>query len=127
MSPCSYADSRKRAVALLAQINYLPQREWEQKLRELFMSDEIMGPLVVAWMCQQMMKTSSSQNAGFWQSQIDECKNAARTNLKVRRGWEEYGMTPWEVCMHRGYYKNPILPRYHSEPAICCARYADEA
>ena len=121
----SYAALRKRAVALLALIRILPERTWQQQLHQIFLSDEMNGPLVVAWMCQQMMEIS--QNAGFWQSQIDECKNAARTNLKVRRGWEEYGMTPYEVCMHRGYYKNPILPRYDSEPALCCARYADEA
>ena len=118
MSPCSYADLRKRAVALLAQINYLPQREWEKRLRKLFMSDEIQGPLVVAWMCQQMMKASSHKDAPFWQSQIDMCKRAARTSHQVRRGWEEYGMTPYEVCMHRGYYRNPILPRYNSEPNL---------
>ena len=118
MSPCSYADSRKRAVALLAQINYLPQREWEQRLRKLFMSDEIQGPLVVAWVCQQMMKACPPKSAPFWISQIDACKHAARTSHQVRLGWEAYGMTPYEVCMHRGYSRHPILPRYNSEPVL---------
>ena len=58
------------------------------------------------------------KNAPFWTSQIDACKHAARTSHKVRRGWEDSGMTPYEVCMHRGYYKNPILPRYNSEPNV---------
>ena len=114
----SYAALRKRALALLASIRILPEKEWQRELHQIFQSDELNGPLVVAWMCQQMMKISPPNNAGFWQSQIDECKNAARTNLKVRRGWEEYGMTPYEVCMHKGFYRNPILPRYSSEPNL---------
>ena len=118
MSPCSYADLRKRAVALLALINTLPEREWQRRLQKLFMSDEIQGPLVVAWMCQQMMKACPRKSAFFWQSQIDACKHAARTSHQVRRGWEAYGMTPYEVCMHRGYYRDPILPRYNSEPNL---------
>ena len=104
MSPCSYAVLRQRAQALLAQINTLPPTEWQQRLRDLCMSDEVQGPLVVAWLCQQMMKAGSRQSAPFWQSQIDMCKRAARTSHQVRKGWEAYGMTPYEVCMHRGYY-----------------------
>ena len=83
----SYAALRKRAVALFALIRILPEKEWQQQPHQIFLRHEIQGPLVVAWMCQQMMKISPPQNAGFWQSQIDECTNAARTNLKVRRGW----------------------------------------
>ena len=57
-SPSSYAALRKRAVALLALIRSLPEKEWQQELHQIFMSDEIQGPLVVAWMCQHMMKIS---------------------------------------------------------------------
>ena len=118
-SPSSYAVLRKRAVALLALIRILPEKQWQQELHQIFMSNEVQGPLVVAWVCQQMMKISPPQKKRrFWQSQIDECKNAARTNLKVKRWWEEYGMTPYEVCMHKGFYRNPILPRYSSEPNL---------
>ena len=119
MPPCSYAGLRKRAQALLAQIHTLPQSEWQRRLHQIFMSDEIQGPLVVAWMCPAHDESRSPKSAPFWQSQIDMCKRAARTSHQVRRGWEEYGMTPYEVCMHRGYYRNPILPRYNSEPILC--------
>ena len=120
-SPCSYAVLRKRAVALLALIRFLPEKEWQRRLHQIFMSDEVQGPLVVAWMCQQMMNAGSPKSAPFGQSQIDACKHTARLNIQVRRGWEAYGMTPYDVCTHRGYYRQPILPRYNSEPAICCA------
>ena len=118
MSPCSYAVLKKRAQALLAVINHLPQREWEQKLDRIYMSDEIQGPLVVAWMCQQMMKACPPKHAAFWETVIDGCKHAARNSHQIKAGWEAYGMTPYEVYIHRGYYKHPILPRYHSEPNL---------
>ena len=70
-------------------------------------------------MLQQMLKASTRQDAPFWRGQIDACKHAARVGHKVRCGWEAYGMTPYEVCMHRGYFRRPILPRYNSEPVLC--------
>ena len=94
MSPCSFAALRKDAQALLALINTLPRREWETRLRGLFVRDPVQGPLAVAWLCQQMMKACPRQDAPFWRSQIDACKRAARVGHKLRRGWEAHGMTP---------------------------------
>ena len=118
MSLCSFAALRKDAQALLALINTMPQREWEQKLHKIFVSDPVQGPLAVAWMLHQVLKASTRQHAPFWRSQIDACKQAARAGHKVRCGWEAYGMTPYEVCMHRGYFRRPIIPRYNSEPVL---------
>ena len=118
MSLCSFAALRKDAQALLALINTLPQREWEKRLHGIFVRDSVQGPLVVAWLCQQMMKACPHQSAPFWCEQIDACKHAARVGHKLRRGYAAYGMTPYEVCMHQGFYRNPILPRYNSEPVL---------
>ena len=118
MSLCSFAALRKDAQALLALISTLSRREWEQKLRKIFVSDPVQGPLAVAWMLHQVLKASTRQHAPFWRTQIDACKQAARVGHKVRCGWEAYGMTPYEVCMHRGYFRHPILPRYNSEPDL---------
>ena len=118
MSLCSFAALRKGAQALLALISTLSRREWEQKLHKIFVSDPVQGPLAVAWMLQQVLKTSTRQDAPFWCSQIDACKQAARFGHKVRCGWEAYGMTPYAVCTHRGYFRHPVLPRYNSEPDL---------
>ena len=118
MSPCSFDDLRKDAQALLSLINTLPQREWEKRLHGIFVRDPVQGPLAVCWMLQQVLKASTRQDAPFWCRQIDACKHAARVGHKVKRGWEAYGMTPYEVCMHKGFYRNPILPRYSSEPNL---------
>ena len=105
MSLCSFAALRKDAQALLALTNTLPQREWEKRLHGIFVRDPVQGPLAVAW---RVLKASTSQDAPFWCGQIDACKHAARVGHKVRCGWEAYGMTPYEVCMHRGYFRNPL-------------------
>ena len=118
MSASSFAALRKDAQKLLAQINSLSHTDFEQRLRWIFVQDSLNGPLAVAWLLQQMLKISTAQDAPFWYSQIAACKNAARVGHKVRRGWEVYGMTPWEVVHHRGYYRNPLLARYHSEPDL---------
>ena len=118
MSLGSFAEMRKDAKALLALINTLSRREWEQKLHKIFVSDPVQRPLAVAWMLHQVLKASTRQHAPFWRSQIDACKQAARAGHRVRCGWEAYGMTPYEVCMHRGYFRHPILPRYNSEPVL---------
>ena len=119
---CSFAALRKDAQALLALINTLPQREWEQRLHKIFVSDDIQGLPAVAWLCQQMMKACPHQSAPFWRSQIDACKRAARVGHKVRCGWEAYGMTPYEVVTHQGYYRHPLLARYNSEPDLLRTR-----
>ena len=118
MSHCSFAALRKDAMSLLALINKLPQSEWEKRLHRIFVRDPVQGPQT-AWMLQQVFKASAHQDAPFWRGQIDACKHAAHVGHKVRCGWEAYGMTPYEVCMHRGYFRRPILPRYNSEPVLC--------
>ena len=119
MSLCSFAALRKDAHALLALISTLSRREWEQKLHKIFVSDPVQGPLAVAWMLQQMLEASTRQDAPFWRGQIDVCKHAARVGHRVRCGWETYGISPYEVCMHRGYFRHPLIPRYNSEPVLC--------
>ena len=118
MSHCSFAALRKDAQALLALINTLPGKEWEKRLHGIFVMGPGLGPLVVGWLCQQMMKACPHQSAPFWRGQIDACKQAARAGHKVRCGWEAYGMTPCDVCMHRGYVRDPMLPPYNSEPVL---------
>ena len=102
MSLCSFAALRTDAQALLALINKLPQREWEKRLHGISVRDPVQGPLAVGWLCQQMMKACPRQDAPFSRIQIDACKHAARFGHRVRCGWEAYGMTPYEVCTHRG-------------------------
>ena len=64
MSLCSFAALRTDAQALLALINQLPQREWEKRLHGVYVRDPVQGPLVVAWVLQQMMKEARALPSG---------------------------------------------------------------
>ena len=59
----SSAAVRTDAQALLALINTLSQREWEQKMHKIFVSDPVQGPLAVAWLLQQVLKANTRQDA----------------------------------------------------------------
>ena len=115
MSPCCFAELRKEAVALLALINILPQREFSRRLFKIYTRDDVSGPLAVAHLLQQLLKISSAEDAKFVHSQIEVCRKAAQEGLRVRLGWEPYGMTPWQVV----HYQPPKqMARYNSEPII---------
>ena len=115
MSVCSFADLRKEAVELLARVNRLPQREFERKLHQIFVRDDVNGSMAVMHLLQQLLKISPAADADFWHAQIQACREAARVGHKVRRGWGVYGMTPWEVV----HWQPPKqMARYNSEPVI---------
>ena len=106
MSLRAFAALRQDVQALLAMINTLPQSDFEQRLRKIFVRDPVQWPLAVAWLCQQMMKACSHQDAPFWRSQIDACKHAARVGHKVRCGWEAGGLRPYPL---RGLHASWLL------------------
>ena len=87
MSHYSFAESQKEAMELLAQINRLTEKEFERRLHQIFVRDDVSGPLAVPYLLKQMLKISHAENAGFWRSQINACNKAAHVGLKIRRGW----------------------------------------
>ena len=101
MSHCSFADLRKEAVGLLAQLNRLPQREFEKKLHQLFVRDDVSGPLAVMYLLQQLLKISPAENAGFWHSQIEACKEAARVGRRERRFGRECRLSQTRKLLRR--------------------------
>ena len=109
-------DSRRQAVALLAQINKLSQAQFQQRLHQLFNSHEIAGPLAVAWMLRQMKKICPETEMWFWDGQISACEYAAKVSHRVQAGWKQYGLnSPYDVLEWR---PPPQLARYKSEPVL---------
>ena len=110
MSPSSYADSRKDAVALLALINVLPQAAWERRMTALFLKDDVQGPIACAWMLQQIRRICSAAEQPWWQAQINACTLAARIAHKLH-----HGMSCWDVVHHKPARQ---LARYNTEPVL---------
>ena len=107
-------DSRREAVALLSQINRLSEAQFQRCLSQLFLRDEIAGPLAVAYLLQQMKKICPASEAWFWDEQISNCTRAARLAHRVHGGWKQYGLeSPYAVL---DWQVPPQLARYNSEP-----------
>ena len=87
MSDYCFAVLQQEAIELLAQINRLSEKEFKRRLHQIFVRDDVSGPLAVAYLLKQMLKISHAENAGFWRSQINACNKAAHVGLKIRRGW----------------------------------------
>ena len=80
-------------MLLLSQINRLPQHVFTKELRRIQAADDVAGPLACAHLLRQMMKICPAREArSFWQSQIDACARASKISLKIRRGWEVFGV-----------------------------------
>ena len=47
------------------------------------------------------------------EAQIQTCREATLVAAKLRHGYRQYGMTPWEVVHHK---PEPQIPRFFSEP-----------
>ena len=110
--PC-LEDLRKEGLDLLKNINSINQSQFEKRLATIFARDEIAGPLACAYVFQNMKKVCNQ--GWFWDQQIAACVHAARIAWKLRKGYGQYGMSPWEVVHHK--VQRP-LPRYRSEPLL---------
>ena len=109
-------DLRREAVALLSQINRLSEAQFQRRLGQLFLRDEIAGPLAVAYLLQQMKKICPATEVRFWDKQINACTRAARVAHRVQSGWKQYGLeTPYAVLDWR---PPPQLARYNNEPVL---------
>ena len=121
MSERCFEDLRKEGLELVKTINSIDQAQFEKRLARLFAKDEIAGPLACAYVFRNMKKVCSQDV--FWDQQIAACEHAARIAWKLRRGYEQYGMSPFDVV----YYTVPQpLPRYSSEPTLRAGRNVQE-
>ena len=71
------------------------------------------GALAVAHILKQMRKIAPRREVGFWDLQIEQCMRTARISAKIRQGWQQFGMSPYDVLAHRCPKQ---VPRYHSVP-----------
>ena len=98
----------------------LPPRDvFEKRLKKLYYSDSIKGPEMVAKYLQTLAyRLPSGKDRRFLLNQADNARNDAYLMKRLKKGWNRYGMTPWEVVHHKAAH----LPRYHSEPTFCVCK-----
>ena len=105
-------------MALL--IRLLPtiqKKEFERRMRQLYMTDSVEGPEAVAWGLHILaMKCESGTHRNFFLEQMDLARDDAALMRRIQKGWKQFGVTdPWWV-VHDNC--NAQLPRYNSEPDL---------
>ena len=96
-----------------------PQKIFEKQLKKLYLSDSVKGPELVGKYLQKLAyRLPAGKDRNFLLNQADNARNDAHLMKRLKKGWEQYGMTPWEVVHHRAVH----LPRYHSEPTLCVTK-----
>ena len=96
-----------------------PQDVFERQLKKLYHSDSIQGPKMVAKYLETLARRLPyGKDRRFLLNQADTARNDAHLMKRLKKGWNRYGMTPWEVVHHKAVH----LPRYHSEPTFCVCK-----
>ena len=88
----------------------------ERQLKKLYQSDSIKGPEMVGKYLRTLAyRLPSGKDRRFLLNQADNARNDAYLMKRLKKGWEQYNMTPWEVVHHKTTHS---LPRYNSEPLL---------
>ena len=116
---CSKMSARQKcpltALAYLKQ-GLPPPGIFERQLKKLYQSDSIKGPEMVGKYLRTLAyRLPSGKDRRFLLNQADNARNDAYVMKRLKKGWEQYNMTPWEVVHHKTIHP---LPRYNSEPLL---------
>ena len=92
------------------------QREFERRLKNLYATDTVLGPRAVALALKALAVGCPPEGRQFFLSQMRRALKDSERMLKVKRGWEQYGVSdPWWVVHHA---PEKPLARYNSEPSL---------
>ena len=118
------ASSQQRLAALLLRrFTTIDQKTFERRLRAIYDSDSIQGPLAVGWAMRMMATQCEPGNdRDFFVKQMEMCKEDAAIMKRVKKGWTAFGTDPWWV-VHSS--PEPQIPRYNSEPifSVCLNKW----
>ena len=107
----------KKCMALLLKTMLLfPQATFERRMKGIYNSHSVNGPLAVSWGLRVMSwKAAPGTDRDFFLSQMEKCDRDAATMKRIQNGWEKFGMTPDEVINHVPARQ---IARYNSEPCF---------
>ena len=110
-----FAQLKGEVLQLLDEINNIEESQFTKRLERIYARDDVAGPLACAHLFSRMKKACPAREEDFWQHQIDKCQRAAKVSLRIRRGWEPFGKSAYDVVFAQ---RQPWFPRYHSEPLL---------
>ena len=94
------------AKALIAHTPKLSEQQWTREMKRIWHMHAIEGPLATLYVLRYAQKRGTCQ---MLEAQIQTCREAILVAAKLRHGYMQYGMTPWEVVHHK---PEPQIPRF---------------
>ena len=118
---CKESSSQKKCMALLLRMMlHIPQETFERRMKGIYNSHSVDGPEAISWgLLVMSWQTPPGKDRKFFLNQKGKADTDAAQMKRVMKGWQKYGMTPFEVVHHSP--PSPIA-RYQSEPNFRSAR-----
>ena len=87
-----------------------------QLLKQMRAEDPVQGPLNLHWCFSALARAlPSGTGRDFFLNVAETSLREGVTMRKLRQGWGEYGLDPWDVVNHK---PEPQVARYNSEPTL---------
>ena len=108
---------RRLASLLFIQMNRVNNKDYTRRLKSIYNSDSIEGPIGCALFLDLMaLQIDSPKDRIFFLTEKDKCFDDSNNMKKIKRGWSQYGYDDiWWVIHHK---TPPQIARYNSEPIL---------
>ena len=100
------------AKALIALTPKISEQQWTSEMKRIWHMHAIEGPLATLYVLRYVHKRGTSE---MLEAQIHTCREAILVAAKLRHGYMQYGMSPWEVVHHKAA---PQIPRFSANRPI---------
>ena len=117
VSSSADADKHRRCAALLLlQLHKITQNQFERRMRQLYLTDAVLGPRAVAWGLQTMAEMCEpGKDRNFFLCEADKARDDAHRMKKIQKGWDAWGRHPWWVVHDK---PEKTLARYNSDSML---------
>ena len=101
---------------LLLQLHKITQKQFERRIRQLYMTHQVEGPQAIAWGLRTMGEICPpGKDRMFYLTEADKASEDAVRMKKLMNGWSVWGEHPWWI-VHGKPEKQ--MARYNSDSML---------
>ncbi len=95
---------------------HIPQETFERRMKVIYASHSVLGAEACSWGLRVMSwQAAPGKDRPFFLDQMGRAERDAVVMKRIQEGWQQWGMTPSEVCNHT---PATAIARYNSEPCF---------
>ena len=99
------------AKTLIAHIQDVSEQQWIKEMKRIWQLHPVEGPVATLYVLNYVQKRQPKNPV--LEKQMQMCKDAIWVGAKLRHGYMQYKMAPYDVVHHK---PAPQVPRFFSEP-----------